>query len=314
MENSTKKIVVPLDGSEAGLGALDYLDTLYGPIHNLEVMLIHILPALPSVLIDDTTKTIDEDFKTIVRAVDKKNIQLADRTLTQAQKALCAKVFDEMRITTYYKKMVIEPSYDICEWAKTVNADAILMTRRGFTNSNSFYYESIANDLVCSCVDCPVVIAEGGIRSKKALVFIDNAENGLRAAKHASYMLAGTGCRITLFHPIWHLRRFVPSEVLDEVFGLEEVWREKALRYMEPNIEKAKNTFLQAGFPDKQIKVKVIEGSENAANDILKETRNDDYGMIILGRLGVSAIREFFLESSVGKLLRSSAGPAIWIV
>lgn len=79
-------------------------------------------------------------------------------------------------------------------------------------------------------------------------------------------MLDGTGCQITLFHPIWHLRRFVPSEVQEEVFGLEEVWREKALRYMEPNIEKAKKTFLQAGFAEKQITVKVVDGSENAAN------------------------------------------------
>lgn len=63
MKNSTKKIVIPLDGSETALGSLDYLDTLYGPKHNLEVILIHILPTLPSVLIDDTTKTIDEDFK-----------------------------------------------------------------------------------------------------------------------------------------------------------------------------------------------------------------------------------------------------------
>lgn len=62
MENSTKKIVIPLDGSETGLGSLDYLDTLYGPKHNLEVLLIHILPALPSVLLDDTTKTMMNVF------------------------------------------------------------------------------------------------------------------------------------------------------------------------------------------------------------------------------------------------------------
>jgi hypothetical protein len=35
---------------------------------------------------------------------------------------------------------------------------------------------------------------------------------------------------------------------------------------MAPNIEQAKKTFLQAGFPEKQITVKLVEGSENAAN------------------------------------------------
>jgi nucleotide-binding universal stress UspA family protein len=314
MKNSIKKIVIPIDGSGTASGSLDYLDTLYGPKHDLEIILLQILPALPSVLIDDTTKTIDENFKIKVRAVERKNIQLADRTLTEAKRTLCAKGFDENRITTYLKKMDAEPSYDICEWAKTLKADAILMNRRGRTNSIFFNFGSITNGLVASCVDCPVAIAEGGIRSKKALVFFDNAENGFRAVNHASFMLSGTGCQITLFHPIWHLRRFVPSEVLDEISGLEEVWRERALRYMEPNIEKAKETFLQAGFPEKQITVKVIEGSENAVNDILKETRNDDFGMIILGRRGVSAVREFFLEYSVGKILTSPTGTAIWVV
>ena len=143
MKNSTKKIVIPIDGSETALDSLDYIDTVYGPEYNMEVYLIQILPALPSVLMDDTTKTIDEDFKIKARAFNRKNIQLADRTLTKAKKILSAKGFDGKRITTYYKKMEIEPSYDICEWAKTVKADAILMTRRGRTNSNSFYYGMI---------------------------------------------------------------------------------------------------------------------------------------------------------------------------
>ena len=314
MKHSIKKIVIPLNGSEAGLGKLDFLDSLYGPKHNLEVILIHILPALPSVLIDDTTQTVDEDFKIKARAVDRKNIQLADRRLTEAKSVLCAKGFDEMRITTYYKKMETEPSYDICQWAKTVKADAILVTRREGAHSDSFYLGSITNGLAASCADCPVVIAEGGIHSKRALVFFDNAENGFKAVNHASFMLSGTGCQITLFHPIWHIRRFVHSEVQDEVVGLEEVWKEKSLRCMEPIIEKAKKTFLQAGFSEKQISLKVVDGSENAANDILMETRIDDFGMIIFGRHGVSAIREFFVENSAGKILCSQAGPAVWIV
>jgi hypothetical protein len=77
---------------------LDYLDTLYGPKHNLEINLIQILLALPSVLIADTTNTIDEDFKIKVRAVDRKNSQSAGHTLAEARRTLCDKGFDERRI------------------------------------------------------------------------------------------------------------------------------------------------------------------------------------------------------------------------
>jgi len=70
---------------------------------------------------------------------------------------------------------------------------------------------------------------------------------------------------------------------------------------------------LSPGFSEKQIDVKVIEGSENAANDILKETRNDDCGMM-MGRRGVSSIREYFLEYPAIKISYPPIGSAIWIV
>jgi hypothetical protein len=46
--------------------------------------------------------------------------------------------------------MDTEPGYGICEWAKTVNADAILLTRRGRVNSNFFYFGNISNGLAAS--------------------------------------------------------------------------------------------------------------------------------------------------------------------
>jgi hypothetical protein len=42
MNNSTKKIVIPIDGSETASGSLDYLVTLYSPKYNLEVILMYI--------------------------------------------------------------------------------------------------------------------------------------------------------------------------------------------------------------------------------------------------------------------------------
>ena len=40
MDNLTKKIVIPVDGSKNSLRSLDYLALIYGPKHKLDVNLL----------------------------------------------------------------------------------------------------------------------------------------------------------------------------------------------------------------------------------------------------------------------------------
>jgi hypothetical protein len=58
MEELTKKIVIPLDGSQNALRSLDYVEQMFGHEHHLNVSLINIMPSAPPILMDD--KTIDK--------------------------------------------------------------------------------------------------------------------------------------------------------------------------------------------------------------------------------------------------------------
>lgn len=73
MEDLTKSIVIPLDGSKNSLRSLEYINLIYGPGHNLEVTLIHILPSLPPILTDN--KSMDKKtrarLKSVVRVLSK---------------------------------------------------------------------------------------------------------------------------------------------------------------------------------------------------------------------------------------------------
>ena len=71
---------------------------------------------------------------------------------------------------------------------------------------------------------------------------------------------------------------------------------------------------LNAGIDSKQIKTKVVNGSRSAAHDILKEANDNDYGTIVLGRRGVSALKEFIMGSVTSKILHNSVGFAVWVV
>ena len=312
MDDISKKIVIPVDGSKNSLRSLDYLDFIYGSKHKLDINLLYILPALPPILTDK--KTMDKRIRAKLKAVEKKNIQMAERILSEATAALVKKGFDEKSINAVYKKVEITAARDIVNWVNFKHADAVLLNRRGRGDLKSFFMGSVTQRLLEYHPLCPVWIVEGGIHSTKVLVCVDSSENALKAVDHAGFMLSGTDCPITIFHSVRHLRRYVPNEVLVEAPDLEQLWKEKAGQQISPNIKKAREILLDAGLNAELITTKVEDGSRSAAYDILKEAQDNDYGTIVLGRRGVSALKEFFMGSVTSKILHNSFGLAVWIV
>jgi len=312
MENLTKNILIPLDGSKNALKSLDYLDLMFGPKHNLDVTLLYIWPLIPPVLTDE--KTMDKEIWVKLTAVEKKNVLMGERILTVGKTALVKKGFDEKRIKELYQRQEKSTGQDICNWANRKQVDAVLLTRRGRTDLDTFFMGGTSDKLVNYCGNYPVWIAGGGIHEKKVLVGVDASENALRAVDHAGFMLSGTDCRATLFHSIRHLRRFVPMEVLEGAEELQELWKSKAGKQIAPYMEKARGILLDAGLTKTQIAVKVVDGSRSGADDILKEARDNGYGTIVLGRRGQSAMKQFIFGSVTSQVLHHSAGLAIWIV
>ena len=71
---------------------------------------------------------------------------------------------------------------------------------------------------------------------------------------------------------------------------------------------------LNASISESQLKTKVVDGTRDAATDILKEARSGGYGTLVLGRRGRSGVKEFFMGSITSKVMQDYAGMAVWIV
>jgi nucleotide-binding universal stress UspA family protein len=303
-------IIVAVDGSEDSLEALAYLDLIYRPKHKLEVQILYILPSLPPILVADQGR----QTKMRVLDIQRKNLEMAERIVSEAKDILLEKGFQEEHIQGVYRKKQIGTARDICNFAGDKGADALIVTRRGRSRLDAFLSGEISSKILDYCLTCPVWVVEGGVQSKKVLIAMDSSENGIRAAGHAGFMLDGTDCKITLFHSIRHLRRFVPQEVIEAAPELEELWRNKAGEQIGPYIEKGKDVLIQAGLREEQISTKVVDGSRSAAADILKEARSNNFGTIVLGRKGHSSVREYLMGSTTSKVLGDSGGLAVWVV
>jgi nucleotide-binding universal stress UspA family protein len=307
-----KSIIVPVDGSKNSLKSLDYLEMMLGPKHDVKIMLCYILPALPLIFEDDKGLTREERLR--LRAMESKNIQLAEKIMAEAKSAMVEKGFPENRIETLHQKKKQSVAKDICYYAEMGRSDAILLTRHGKTDVKDFFLGEVSKNLVEYSQTRPVWIVGGHIRSKNVLIALDASDNALRAVDHAGFMLSGTNCRITLFHSVRHISRFIPQEVLDEAPELEETWRSKSSREITPYIEKARAMLMDFGVTENQISVKVIHGTRSPADDIVNQAKTGDYGTIVLGRRGISMVKEFFMGSVTSKLLQQSDGFAVWIV
>ena len=305
-----KMIVVGVDGSENALQSLDYLNLVFGPKHLMEVVLLHVLPTLPQILVADD----DRPSKLRLVAVEKKSILMGEEILAEAKGALLRKGFKEDHIDTVHRKKRIGVARDVCNFAANRKADSVLISAKGRSRLEAFFSGEVANKILDYCRACPVWVVEGAVKSKKVLIAMDCSENALRAVDHAGFMLSGTDCQVSLFHSKRHLRRFVSQQIIEAAPELEELWKNKAGEQIAPIMKKAKEMLVAAGISESQLKTRVVDGSRDAASDILKEARGGDYGTVVLGRRGRSGVKELFMGSVTSKVLQNCAGKAIWIV
>ena len=312
MKDLSKKIMVPIDGSENSLRSLDYLELMYRNAHNIEVLLFYALPALPPILTKDYAMS--QEYWDGLRAVEESNLEMAEKILTDARSAIIEKGFDKDKISTISKHKDISIALDIVQTADNNKVDAILLSRHGRTGLKDFFMGEISSKLLEYCEDYPVWIMGGLINSRKFLVGVDNSENALRAVDHAGAMLSGTECHVTLFHTKSHIRRFVPLEVLENAPGLEEIWQKKVEEEIVPYMTKAKEMLLKHGLTEDNIDIKIIDGSRSVADDMLKAAKAGTFGTIVLGRRGISKVKEFFIGSVTRKIIQHAVGFTVWVV
>jgi len=69
-----------------------------------------------------------------------------------------------------------------------------------------------------------------------------------------------------------------------------------------------------AGIQEFRISVKILDGTGSAANDIKKAVKRYDCGTIVLGRRGLTGVKELMMGSVTRKILEDFSGMAVWIV
>jgi nucleotide-binding universal stress UspA family protein len=154
--------------------------------------------------------------------------------------------------------------------------------------------------------------------AKRVLVAFDDSENAMRAVEFVTRfftpdheiklfsVIPDTAAACELYSP--ELTPYFLSQ-RDVFCSMEDKKRE----LVNEALNKARDLLTKAGFAEKNITTKVETKKKGIARDIVDEAKSG-YDTVVMGRRGLSAIKEFFLGSVSQKVLHSAGDLSVVIV
>lgn len=154
--------------------------------------------------------------------------------------------------------------------------------------------------------------------AKKILIPIDDSANALRAAEFVAKSLA-TDNQVTLMNIMLDTAALcqMDSPELIPLFKVQQtsfcILENKKRELVKNALNQAKETLVAAGFSADHIGIKIQDKQLGVARDILAEAKNG-YDLIVIGRRGMSGIKEFFMGSISQKVLSGAKDISVLIV
>ena len=154
--------------------------------------------------------------------------------------------------------------------------------------------------------------------SNRLLVAFDDSENAMRAVEFVIKHFT-VDHNITLFNVLPDSAALcaMNSPELTPYFLSQKnsfcILEDKKKELVNEAMQQAEKKLITAGFDKKNIKLKMKSKKSGIARDLIAEAQSD-YDVVILGRRGLSGIKEFFVGSISQKVLHSVRGVSVMIV
>lgn len=154
--------------------------------------------------------------------------------------------------------------------------------------------------------------------TQKILIAIDDSENAQRAVAFVAKKFS-TKTPVTLLSIVIDTAALcnMDSPELTPLFKAQQtsfcVLEDKKRELINAAMQKAKETLLAAGFPPETVEIKIESKKRGVARDILAEAEKG-YDLVVIGRRGLSGIKEFFMGSTSSKILNNIKDISVLIV
>ncbi len=310
MESQTqKKLLLAVDGSEEALYAVRYVSKL-APFHQMKIVLFNVFSGIPESYRDLAKDPLFARSAREVEAWEMQKRKGIQEYMDKAQLILLRSglLQDAVTINIHNRKKGI--ARDIIQEAKD-NYSCVVVGRKGMSTYKEIVVGSVATKIIEKLAFLPVLMIGRIPLDENILIALDSSENAMRAVEYVATTLGGFDFNITLLNVIRGVRYFQPE--FPDLF-LPKVQMEAAEKEISSVFDKAKRCLTDAGFKSNQITTKIISDAYSRSEAIVQEARAGDYGTIVLGRRGLSRVKEFFMGRVSKKVIQTIRNRAVWVV
>ncbi|MFZ2446143.1 MAG: universal stress protein [Syntrophobacteraceae bacterium] len=151
---------------------------------------------------------------------------------------------------------------------------------------------------------------------ERVLIPVDGSQYALNAVQYATSILDPHRFGVVLFHVLTR----VPESFLDlekmpayryRIVNVD-AWEQEQEKTIRDFMDSARGMLAAAGFPEEAVTVRIDERKVGIARDVAAESRNG-YRAVVVGRQGMSELKDFMLGSIAHKILELAPIP-VWIV
>ncbi len=310
MGSNGKKLLVAVDGSEYALEAVRYISKI-APFKKTRVVLFHVYEKLPKVYKDLERETqFDHRMAREIDALKMRQEAALQEYMQRAKQILLDAGFSPD--ATGEKTCVEEKGIarDIVSEAQS-DYSGVVIGRKGISDYEGLVLGSISTKLIEKIDSVPLLVIGKGAKPGKILLALDGSEGAMQAVDYVGKTVGGPDFELALIHVI---RGGEASKSGYHLIVLTDEYIEEAKEKINANFEEAKSRLIELGFKPNQISTKIITGVYSRAVAIFEEAKEGDYGTIVLGRRGLSKVREFFMGRVSNKLIQLAKGQGVWVV
>jgi nucleotide-binding universal stress UspA family protein len=297
------KILLAVDGSDQALEAVRYVSQLFPP-KRMEAVLFHALSKVPEGFWDVEKSPAFKHKLSSVAAWATREQTMVQEFMDRARQLFLDRGFPEDKVSVNIKERKKGVARDIITESQH-GYDAVVVGRLGKSQLKDLVWGSIADKLIGRLTHVPVCVVGGSPQDGKILVAMDTSEEATKVLDFAGTMMDITDCEVILLHVI----RGLESWTADASEELQEA--EKAATTL---LEESVDRLERAGLNRDRISTKISSGAASRAEAIVDEARNSGCGTIVVGRRGLSRVKEFFMGRVSKKVLQLAKWNAVWVV
>ena len=312
MNRKTNKILLAIDASDQSMEAVKYVSRMF-PSERSSVVIFHLINKVPEVFWD-LEKIPEFHSKTVfARAWEIEQKKIVNEFMEKARGILLGAGFPKKMLEIKINNRKIGLARDILKESRQ-GYNAVAIGRTGTSKIKDIILGSIAFKLIDKIKDIPLIVVGGKPEVKKIIVGFDNSTDVNKGVDCLGYMIGDTECEVELCYVIRPVHIFYegygPAFSPDDEIKWLEINKDK----MQPKMEDAKKVLNNYNIPSEKIFTKIIPDSASRAVALVNEATGGNWGTIMVGRRGVSAVQDFFLGRVSRKIIHIVSNQAIWLV